>query len=195
MVEIYDFLRRIDGNTFFLINDLTKDIFWFKVIVYFIAKYLIFLYFAVLAYLFWFQNGRGGERHNAKRATIFTLLALAWAFLIDQIINLVFVRARPIESYPDAVKQLSVTIDPSSFPSSHTIFVFAIATSLYMSGYKTLGIMLFVLAVLIGFSRVASGVHYPSDVLAGAIFGVFAAWLVHREGGWVKENLLKDFNK
>ena len=195
MIGIYNFLRHIDGNIFLLFNSWIKDVYWFKAVVFVVAKYLIFFYFAILGYLFWIKNGSPEEKHKAKRATIFTLLALAWAFLIDQVINLVFVRVRPFIAYKDYVKQLSVTVDASSFPSSHSIFVFAIATSLYLAGYKPLGIVLFILAIFIGFARVAAGVHYPSDILAGAFFGILAAWLVQREGGWVKENLLKEFNK
>ena len=36
MIEIYDFLRRLDGNTFFLLNDLTRDVFLFKALVFFV---------------------------------------------------------------------------------------------------------------------------------------------------------------
>lgn len=186
-----DLIRNIDYSIFSFFNDLIKESYWIKATVYVIAKYFIFFFFAVMGYMFWFiSDKKKGEAHRAKRAVIYTLLSLAWAFLIDQIINLVFVRARPAISHPGDVKQLSVTVDPTSFPSSHTIFVFAIATSFYLSGYKRLGIALYILSAVVGLSRVVAGAHYPIDIFAGVLFGVFSAWLVHREGSWVKKNLL-----
>lgn len=189
-------IQQIDFSIFEFFNNLIKDSFLIKVIVFILAKYLIFTFFIIIGYMwFIYQKGKGEEEHKAKRAVIYTMLSLAWAFLIDQIINLVFVRNRPIISHPSEVKQLSVTVDPTSFPSSHSIFVFAIAASFYMAGYKKLGVFLFILAAFVGVARIAAGAHYPSDIIAGSIFGIFAAWLVQREGGWVKNNLLKEFKK
>lgn len=187
-----DAIRHIDYSIFVYFNDLIKDHYLAKIVVYFLAKYLIFVFFLILGYLFWFYKKGKPEEYQAKRATVYTFLALAWAFLIDQISNLIFVRNRPFVSHLD-VKQLSVTVDCTSFPSAHTIFAFTIAASIYMAGYKKLGIFLYFLALLIGLSRIAAGVHYPSDVIGGAVLGIFAAWLVQREGGWVKNNLLRQF--
>jgi len=189
-------IQNLDFYIFEFFNNLIKDNFWVKVVVFILAKYFIYFFFAVIGYMwFIYKKGQGEEEHKAKRAVIYTMLSLAWAFLIDQIINLVFVRNRPIVSHPLEVKQLSVTVDPTSFPSSHSIFVFAIAASFYLAGYKKLGMVMYILAAIIGLSRIAAGVHYPSDIIAGSIFGIFAAWLVQREGGWVKNNLLKEFKK
>ncbi|MBU2595932.1 phosphatase PAP2 family protein [Patescibacteria group bacterium] len=189
-------IQQIDFLIFEFFNSLIKDSFLIKVMVFILAKYLIFIFFIIIGYMwFVYKKGQEEEEHKAKRAVIYTMLSLAWAFLVDQLINLVFVRNRPIVSHPAEVKQLSVTVDPTSFPSSHSIFVFAIATSFYMAGYKKLAVVLYILAAIVGLSRIAAGAHYPSDIIAGSIFGIFAAWLVQREGGWVKNNLLKEFRK
>jgi undecaprenyl-diphosphatase len=188
-------LRHIDYSIFLFFNNLVKDSFWVKLLVFICAKYLIFFFFLVIAYMWWLYKPNKEEEHKSKRAVIYTMLSLAWAFLIDQLITLVFIRNRPYVSHPNNVKELSVTTDPTSFPSAHSIFVFAIAASFYFAGYRRLGVFLFVLAAIVGLSRVAAGVHYPSDIIAGSIFGIFAAWLVQREGGWVKNNLLKEFKK
>jgi len=188
-----EFIRGIDYSVFFYLNGPIKESFIIKVIVFVLAKYLIYIFFAVMAYLFWFYKKGTKENNQSKRAVIYALLSLAWAFLIDQLVNLVFIRYRPLISHPGEVKQLAVTIDPTSFPSSHSIFVFAIASSFYFSGYKKLGITLFILAAAVSVARIMAGVHYPVDVVAGSVFGIFAAWLVNREGSWVKQNLLKEF--
>lgn len=108
----------------------------------------------------------------------FTQLLLA-AFLIELPLYLLLKnlirRSRPA----DAVESLSAFIRPSdrfSFPSGHTAaaFVFAVAVSAFFSAWAPL---VFALAVAIGLSRVLLGVHFPSDILAGAILGVGSALL------------------
>jgi undecaprenyl-diphosphatase len=67
-----------------------------------------------------------------------------------------------------------------SFPSSHAMNMFAQAmllTLLYRR--KRVGIIAFSFAAVIGFSRIYVGVHYPLDVLAGAVFGVIVGGLVY----------------
>ena len=66
------------------------------------------------------------------------------------------------------------------------MFSFVIATSLYLSGYYKLGRFLLIVALLISLGRIFSGVHYPSDVLAGALVGIGAAWYLHREASSLK---------
>ncbi len=58
-----------------------------------------------------------------------------------------------------------------SFPSGHTSSSFAFATAVAANN-KKLGVAAYVLAALIGFSRIYLGVHYFTDVLAGAVLGV-----------------------
>ncbi len=59
-----------------------------------------------------------------------------------------------------------------SFPSNHAANMFGVATVFYYF-YKGKAIYFFGFAALIGFSRIYVGVHYPADVLAGAILGIF----------------------
>jgi len=68
-----------------------------------------------------------------------------------------------------------------SFPSGHSTVAFACATVLALA-VPRLAVPLYVLAALIGFSRVYVGVHYPLDVLAGALLGVAIALVVRAAG-------------
>lgn len=87
-------------------------------------------------------------------------------------------RERPFVTYPD-IKQKSRAGSPS-FPSGHTSSAFALATSLSLSYPKWYIIVpSFTWAGTVGYSRMYLGVHYPSDVLAGAIIGAGSAWLTH----------------
>ncbi|MDD3063847.1 MAG: phosphatase PAP2 family protein, partial [Massilibacteroides sp.] len=106
--------------------------------------------------------------------------ALMGSFIIDNIIlkNLV-ARTRPYE----VVQGLQLLIGKQndfSFPSGHTGSSFASAVILYKELPKKYGIPLIGLATLIGFSRLYLAVHYPSDVLGGAIIGTLIAILVNK---------------
>jgi len=64
-----------------------------------------------------------------------------------------------------------------SFPSGHTMSSFAAACVIWNAN-ANMGIVAFVLASLIAFSRLYLYVHYPSDILAGIIIGVFISVVV-----------------
>lgn len=66
-----------------------------------------------------------------------------------------------------------------SFPSGHAAFFFAISTIVYFYN-KKLGSMFFLSSFLIVIARVFSGVHWPSDILTGALIGIFSGWLIHK---------------
>jgi membrane-associated phospholipid phosphatase len=68
----------------------------------------------------------------------------------------------------------------SSFPSGHTASAFALATLLSLHTDKRyLAVLYFSFAIVIGYSRVYLGQHFPKDVLAGSFMGVFCALFIH----------------
>lgn len=101
------------------------------------------------------------------------------AYLIE--LSLYFILKNTIRRpRPNGLIGLNALIHPSdtfSFPSGHTAgaFVFAI---LILNFFPTFGALALMGAVLIGLSRVVLGVHYPSDILAGAVLGSTCATLV-----------------
>ena len=96
-----------------------------------------------------------------------------------------FKRERPFQKYLDVVKLSSG--GGSSFPSGHTSSAFAVATSISMSYPKWYVIApCYLWASAVGVSRIVLGVHYPSDVLAGALVGAGSAWLSNRAGKWLR---------
>jgi membrane-associated phospholipid phosphatase len=100
-------------------------------------------------------------------------------------------RTRPFITYSDIVKK-SPTGSPS-FPSGHTSSAFAAATSLSLMYQKWYIIVPSICwAGTVGYSRMHLGVHYPSDVLAGALIGAGSAWLTHYVN---KKLILKSRNK
>jgi len=95
-------------------------------------------------------------------------------------------RKRPYVSYPFIDNVISES-DPS-FPSGHTSWAFALATAASINFPKWYVIVpSFLYAGVVGYSRLHLGVHYPSDVLAGAIVGSGSAYLSYKINHWLFE--------
>lgn len=93
-------------------------------------------------------------------------------------LKLAFKRDRPFVTYPYLDKQAEA--GSYSFPSGHTSSAFALATSLSLEFPKWYVIApAYLYASAAGYSRMHLGVHYPSDVLAGALVGAGSALLSH----------------
>ena len=93
-------------------------------------------------------------------------------------------RERPFYTYPD-IQKLTSGGSPS-FPSGHTSDAFSVATSLSLAFPQWYVIApAFTWAGAVGYSRMHLGVHYPSDVLAGAIIGAGSAYLCHKVNYWL----------
>lgn len=99
-------------------------------------------------------------------------------------------RSRPFDTYPYLDKASSG--GSPSFPSGHTADAFATATSLSLAFPKWYVIVpSFVWAGAVGYSRLDLGVHYPSDVLAGAVIGSGSAFLSYKINRWVSRRKAK----
>ena len=101
--------------------------------------------------------------------------AILARFVITELIRFFWERARPF-----VVNQVNLLLSheaTSSFPSGHAAFFFALSTVIYFYNKKA-GILFFLASFLISISRVFCGIHWPSDILAGAIIGIFSAWLI-----------------
>lgn len=95
-------------------------------------------------------------------------------------------RERPFVAYPVIDKVMNA--GSPSFPSGHTSDAFATATSLSLAFPKWYIIApSFVWACSVGYSRMDLGVHYPSDVLAGAAIGAGTSYLCFKANKWLHE--------
>jgi len=102
-----------------------------------------------------------------------TILAVALADWSAMGLKAVFDRPRPPVRYPEPETLLKTAHD-GSFPSGHAATSFAAATIMSFA-FPRLAPFLFVLAALVAWSRVYVGVHYPLDIIGGAILGVLVA--------------------
>lgn len=107
---------------------------------------------------------------------ITSLAALVIGALITNVtLKNLIARTRPYEVVDGLILLIEKQSD-FSFPSGHTCASFAAAGVYWRMMPKKYSIPLLILAALIAFSRLYVGVHYPSDVLAGLLIGLFAAW-------------------
>lgn len=108
-------------------------------------------------------------------------------FIISEIIRWLWERPRPFAE--NSVNLLIQHPATASFPSGHAAFYFAIATVIFLyykkiypvtkrSFWCGVGLLFFLAAFLISFARVFGGIHWPSDILAGALVGILSGWLV-----------------
>jgi undecaprenyl-diphosphatase len=138
----------------------------------FLGTYLPFLAaFAYAAYLF-----TAFPLHTAFAVLAEAVIAGVVArFVIGSPLRFLFPRTRPHKTHglPELIREESL-----SLPSGHALFFFAFAASACFVSPVT-GAALLVCAALIGAARVAAGIHYPSDVLLGALIGVSVATALH----------------
>lgn len=113
-----------------------------------------------------------------RRAGALALGAMLLGLLVTNVtIKPLISRPRPWLDWP--IIPLVTERDPNSFPSGHTCAAFAAGLSWARAlPWRWGRLAAVVLAVLMGLSRLYVGVHYPSDVLAGALIGSLCAWVV-----------------
>lgn len=98
-------------------------------------------------------------------------------------------RPRPYETYPAMVEPYRMQIT-KSFPSGHASFAFALASSVSIKYPKWYIITpSYLWACSVGYSRMNLGVHYPSDVVAGAALGIGSAYFTHCLNSWIWNKL------
>jgi undecaprenyl-diphosphatase len=113
-----------------------------------------------------------------KRMGFDMALALSLSHVFVRLLKNKFMRLRPYD-YLEMVNTHGLFWDDFSFPSGHTTAIFSICTTIAMNMPEYLRLF-FVIAIIIGISRIYIGVHYPSDVLIGAMIGFGTAILVHK---------------
>jgi undecaprenyl-diphosphatase len=102
-----------------------------------------------------------------------TVIAVALSDWTAMGVKALIDRPRPPLRYPEPKTLVPLPHD-ASFPSGHAATSFAAATILSFA-FPRFAPALYVLAAAVAFSRVYVGVHYPLDVLGGAVLGVLAA--------------------
>ncbi len=135
----------------------------------FLASTLIWLMFFGLIVL-WVIDGK-----IKKETVIHALFSCLIAYAITELIKTFFPTLRPFQF--DGAFPLTTTIPTDgAFPSSHTAVGFALAVTILKHDRKV-GILYIIMAGLVGIARIMAHVHYPIDIVAGALIGTIISRL------------------
>ena len=159
----------INISAFRAINDLGKQFAFLDPVFFFFAEYTVYL-LALAVVIYWFT------RKNENRIMIISAaLSLLIAEILAKLAGFVHANNQPFAELPSVHQLVDKAID-NSFPSDHTILFFTFCLTFWLFGKKHRLIWM-ILAVCVALSRIGVGVHYPADVLVGAIFGTLSALL------------------
>ncbi|MDP3661577.1 MAG: phosphatase PAP2 family protein [bacterium] len=164
----------MDTSLFPLLNNLAGQSRALDAVIIFLAEY--FPYAVMLAFLalLFYSGYTQREKIRIFWSTLFSVAIARYG--VTELIRFFYHRPRPFIAYD------TLPLFPEhswSFPSGHAAFFFALATSLYFYNKKW-GVLFFLAAIIISVSRIVAGVHYPSDILGGALVGIAVAYAVYR---------------
>jgi undecaprenyl-diphosphatase len=133
------------------------------------AKYLIAVPVLVLLAYFLFSRGK-----VLRQLAWLTLLSLPVAYILGRIAGVLYNDPRPF--VVDNFTPLITHAADNGFPSDHTLFAATLAMIvLYVN--KRVGIALWIVALLIGISRIFAGVHHTTDIIGSVIIALIAVLL------------------
>ena len=144
----------------------------------------------------WNAAGASGEicRQQWKPALAESATLLAALLLITgivQALKYIVGRPRPYEIYP-FIQKLS-DAGGGSFPSGHTADAFTVLAFFALGSYPRTGLLLLLLwAFAVGYSRMALGVHYGSDVCGAAFLGLLCSWVTRAIAARIKTHPRKN---
>ena len=162
-----DFL--MDSSLFFFINSFDHNAL-FDVIMPFITEkpYLLFLVVVIYPAM--------KDRRKAVPFLVISLIGLLFSDMSGNLLKHLFERPRPCSGLEEV--RLLVTCGHSfSFPSNHAVNAFAVA-AIGSYFYRKSAPLFYLIAAAVAFSRIYVGVHYPSDVFVGAIWGILCSYMV-----------------
>jgi undecaprenyl-diphosphatase len=151
----------------------TQDVLEDSVVVFASAAAAVY---AAATIALWFLSRPAGVQ-RLRLACTAALGSAALGLLANQLIGQLWFRERPYVEHPRSLVLFTPPSHDASFPSDHATAAFAIAVAVFCF-HRRIGAVFLVAAAAIAASRVLLGMHYPTDVLAGALTGTTAALVV-----------------
>lgn len=126
-------------------------------------------FWAIALFMLWIRS----DNSSWKEWAVVQFVGISLLAALVLVIKFRVRRLRPEGEWGNIYRKT----DPHSFPSGHAARSFLIATIATGLGPSWLAIALWIWAPLVALARVAMGLHYVSDIVAGAAFGVLIAWI------------------
>lgn len=160
-------MRGFNEDLFRWVNQLGIDHGYLNPIFIGLAEYTVLLV-ALMCLFIWFQNRSRTDRGMVVSAGLTFILAE----LMGKIAGIFYSNQQPFAemSHVNLLIQKEVN---NSFPSDHTIFIFSVCLIFWL--FQKRHVYWLIIACAVGFSRIWVGVHYPFDVLAGAVISCLIA--------------------
>lgn len=165
----------MDLSVFYAIHSIAGVSPALDAVILFFAKWHLYVVLGVFAYVGWSNYHRTASIYPYITALLAGVIARGG---LTELIRYFYHHDRPFVALN--ISHL-LTDDAYSFPSGHTIFLFALGAATYFFN-KKLAYFIFASGLVIGLARVAAGVHYPSDILGGAVLGIFVGVCVYQLG-------------
>ncbi len=164
-------LERFNVEGFRLINDLAGHNVWLDKFMIFTADKMGYLLIVFVLILFW--------KKDYFKNIVFVSFgsAIIARFVFVAILRYLVYSPRPFLVLDNVNRLMNHELE-SSFPSGHASFYFALATGIYLYN-KKIGLIYLVLVGFMGFARIFVSVHWPLDILAGAVLGIATAVLIN----------------
>jgi undecaprenyl-diphosphatase len=184
-----EYLYRIDLGIFYFFNHtLSLPVLdkFFSLITNVNNWYIAYVILLLISFI------KGGR--NGRIAAVGVLILIAFTDQLSAHIIKDFVhRLRPCMALSDVLTPMGCT-GTFSFPSNHAFNNFAAAVFIYRF-FPKLKWALFITAVMISVSRIYLGLHYPSDVLGGAVFGSVAGYYFASFVQWIDKRIKHESSK
>lgn len=145
---------------------------WFDAFLVFAAQdlpRLLILLLAILAAIYY-------RRLPVITAALFAGSTATFAWAGSRLIKLFYFSERPFVNLPEGTTLLTYG-SPEAFPSGHASFLFALAIGIYFY-YPRLGVGCILAALLVSFARIATGLHWPLDIVGGFFLALIVALIL-----------------
>ncbi|HTF46640.1 MAG TPA: phosphatase PAP2 family protein [Pseudonocardia sp.] len=162
------------------INNFAQSTPWLHLPMLLLSSYAMVVYVVLWVAAFWIARRRASP--STMAAVIWAPIGVLLAELVSQPLGQAIGEKRPCRTEPDIVA-IGKCSKGSSLPSDHAVVAGAVVVGLLLVSHRLLAWVGVVAALLIAFSRLYLGVHWPHDTLAGLVLGVavsLAGWLVVR---------------
>lgn len=153
---------------------------WSNALAVFFARWSIFLNLGFIFFLVF--SRKKTSRHAAYEA----MWSIGIAFLLVALIASVVQRPRPFVFAETGIASFIPPPTSTAFPSGHTSAAVAIAAALFRAN-PWIGFASTLVAALTAFGRIAAGVHYPTDILAGICVGLASFGIIR----WIHRQLAR----